>query len=178
MRIELQRKIDRIVGKALCRPLSLFPIKKKDGNLLPSSPKILIIILSEMGSLVLAHPMFSFLRNKYPDAEVFALVFEKNRECLETLQLVPQKNILTVDGDSLSALLIDSIRFIVKMRKEKIDAVLDCELFSRISSIYSVWSQALIPWLSHFTFPTGTNFDIEYLGKQKLWILGFLCRTS
>lgn len=109
---------------------------------MPSSPKILVILLSEMGSLVLAHPMFAFLKQNYPGAEMFALIFQKNRECLETLQLVPEKNILTVDGDSLKTLLKDSIRFMWRMRREKVDVVIDCELFSRISSIYSFVSGA------------------------------------
>ena len=60
MKIELQRKIDRVVGKALCRLLSLFPGKKDNAGILPPSPKILVILLSEMGSLVLAHPMLRF----------------------------------------------------------------------------------------------------------------------
>jgi len=137
MNIELQRKIDRVLGKAICRLLSLLPQKKDKAGITSSSPKILIILLSEMGSLVLAHPMFAFLKKKYPGAEISVLVFKKNRECLETLKLVPERNILTVDGDSLRGLSADSIRFILKARKEKIDVVIDCELFSRISSIYA-----------------------------------------
>ena len=142
MEIELQRKIDRIVGKTICRLLSLLPGKKDNAGITTSSPKILVILLSEMGSLVLAHPMFTFLKNNHPGAEIFVLVFEKNRECLETLKLVPERNILTVNGDSLTAMLKDSLRFIFRMRKEKIDAVIDCELFSRISSIYAFLSGA------------------------------------
>ena len=142
MKIEFQRKIDRIVGKVLCRLLSLFPRKKDKEGITPSSPKILVILLSEMGSLVLAHPMFTFLNKKHLGAKLFVLVFKKNRECLETLKLVPERNILTVHGDSLTALLKDSIRFIFQMRKEKIDVVIDCELFSRISSIYAFLSGA------------------------------------
>ena len=142
MNIEFQRKIDRMLGKALCRLLSLLPQKKDKAGIMPPSPKILVILLSEMGSLVLACPMFAFLKKHHPGAEIFVLVFKKNRECLETLKLVPERNILTVDGDSLTALLADSIRFILKMRKEKIDAVIDCELFSRISSIYAFLSGA------------------------------------
>jgi ADP-heptose:LPS heptosyltransferase len=142
MKIDLQRKIDRVVGKALCRLLSLFPQKKDKTGIMPSSPKILVILLSEMGSLVLSHPMFTFIKKNHPGAEIFVLVFKKNRECLETLKLVPEKNILTVDGDSLTALVKDSIRFIWQMRKEKIHAVIDCELFSRISSLYAFLSGA------------------------------------
>ncbi len=142
MNIEFQRKIDRVVGKALCRLLSLFPRKKDKAGMTPLSPKILVILLSEMGSLVLAHPMFTYLKKKHPGAEIFVVVFKKNRECLETLRLVPERNILTVNGDSLTAFLKDSIRFIFQMRKEKIDVVIDCELFSRISSIYGFLSGA------------------------------------
>ena len=118
MRIELQRRIDRLAGQALCRLFSLFPQKQYGSDFPSASPKILVILLSEMGSLVLTHPMFAFLKRKHPGTEIFALVFEKNRECMETLQLVPEKNILTVDGDSLFALIRDSIRFIIRMRKE------------------------------------------------------------
>lgn len=142
MQIELQRKIDRVAGQAICRLFSLVPRKKGQRGIRAASPKILVILLSEMGSLVLAHPMFAFLRKNYPGAEMFALVFKKNRECLETLQLVPGRNMLTVDGDSLKTLVRDSIRFMCRMRKERIDAVIDCELFSRISSIYSFVSGA------------------------------------
>jgi len=142
MKIEFQRKIDRIAGKAICRLLSLFPRKKEKGGITTSSPKILVILLSEMGSLVLAHPMFTYLKKHHPGAEIFVLVFKKNRECLETLNIVPPSNILTVHGDSLTALLKDSIRFVFRMRKEKIDGVIDCELFSRVSSIYAFLSGA------------------------------------
>ncbi|MCP4576084.1 MAG: glycosyltransferase family 9 protein [Deltaproteobacteria bacterium] len=144
MEIELQRKIDRIAGKAICRLLSLFPGKKDNAGITTSSPKILVILLSEMGSLVLAHPMFTYLKKNHPGAEIFVLVFKRNRECLETLKLVPERNILTVNGDSLTALVKDSIKFIFRMRKEKIHAVLDCELFSRISSIYSFLSGSVL----------------------------------
>ena len=142
MKIELQRKIDRVAGKAICRLLSLLPRKKDEPGIPSPSPKILVILLSEMGSLVLAHPMFTVLKKNHPGAEIFVLVFKKNRECLETLKLVPEENILIVHGDSLSALLKDSIRFIFRMRKEKIEGVIDCELFSRISSIYAFLSGA------------------------------------
>ena len=142
MNIEIQRKIDRIAGTVICRLISLFSQKKRAAEALPPSPKILVILLSEMGSLVLAHPMFVYMRSHYPGAEIFALVFKKNRECLETLKLISEENILTVNGDSLVDLVKDSIRFIFRMRKEKIHGVIDCELFSRVSSIYAFLSGA------------------------------------
>jgi ADP-heptose:LPS heptosyltransferase len=144
MRIDLQRKIDRVVGRIICRVFSLFSRGEVLKDPAPVPGKILIILLSEMGSLVLARPMFVYLKKRYPEAELFVLVFKKNRDCMVALQLVTEKNVLTVDGDSLPALTRDSMRVIVRMHKEMIDAVIDCELFSRISSIYAFLSGARI----------------------------------
>ncbi len=144
MNINLQRKIDRIVGRPICWLLTLFSIRKKLRTEGIEPRRILVIMLSEMGSLVLAQPMFDYLRLKYPKARLYALLFEKNRECLELFDAVPKQNIFTVNGDSFLGLGKDSIRVLGKMRREKIDTVIDCELFSRISSIYSCLSGAAI----------------------------------
>ena len=93
-----------------------------------------------MGSLVLAWPMLKNIKNEYGNSSVFVLLFEQNREFLEIMNAVPSDNILTVSNVSLKRLLIDTFRVIIKMRQMKIDTVLDCELFSRISSIYSMMS--------------------------------------
>lgn len=143
MDVNLQRKIDRIVGTIICRILAPLPQKETGpGDAQPS--KFLVILLSEMGSLVLSKPMFEHIRKQYPYASIYALCFERNREFLEILDLLPPKNISTVRGDSLWGLLWDSIRALSRLRKKKIDTVLDCELFSRISSIYSFLSGAKI----------------------------------
>lgn len=144
MNIELQRKIDRIIGSMLCRILSGFVgrgINIREGK---QPSRLLVILLSEMGSLLLAYPMLERIKRKYAHAETYVLCFERNREFLEILNAVPTQNILTVRDESLKALMVDTIRALVKMRKAKIDTVLDCELFSRISSIYSLLSGARI----------------------------------
>ncbi len=70
------------------------------------------------------------------------LMFAKNREVLDLLGVVPRENVLTLDDSSLKGLVGDSLRAIRTMRKLKIDAVIDCELFARISSIFSYLSGA------------------------------------
>ena len=102
----------------------------------------MVILLSEMGSLVLAHPMFVSLKQQYPEAEIHALLFAKNREVLDLLGVIPQDNVLTLDDSSLSGLVNDSLGVIRKLRSLGIDAVIDCELFARISSIFSFLSGA------------------------------------
>ena len=142
MKIEFQRKVDRIFGKLICRALSVF--YRKDRTLPPGhAPKrILIILLSEMGSLVLAHPMFSRLKEKYPGVSLHALVFEKNRECLDVLEVLPPENILTINDKSVRQFIKSCLLSLTRIRKRRFDAVIDCELFARISSIYSVLSGA------------------------------------
>jgi len=142
MNINTQRKIDRLFGKPICRFLSLISSGGKSALPAGNRAKILVILLSEMGSLVLARPMFDRLREKYPECRLYALCFERNREFLEILNLVPSENILSVRGESIPGLAIDTLRLVSRLRKDKIDVVLDCELFSRISSIYAFLSGA------------------------------------
>ena len=144
MNLELQRKMDRTVGVFICRFLSLFSKIDKSGSIGLKPQKILIILLSEMGSLVLAWPMLKNLKKEYGNASVFVLLFEQNREFLEIMNAVHPDHILTVRTVSLKHFLMDSLRVAIKMRQIKIDTVLDCELFSRISSIYSFLSGAKI----------------------------------
>lgn len=104
--------------------------------------RILVILLSEMGSLVLAHAMFTRLKRKYPGASIHALVFTKNREVLDLLGVMPPENVLTVSDKSLTELAGDALAVVRAMRTLAFDVVIDCELFARVSSIFSFLSGA------------------------------------
>ena len=67
MKVETQRLIDRTVGTIICFIFSIFNhfFQKKSGP--DETKRILIIILSEMGALVLGYPMFQRLKNKAKD---------------------------------------------------------------------------------------------------------------
>ncbi|MCP4106808.1 MAG: glycosyltransferase family 9 protein [Desulfobacteraceae bacterium] len=142
MDLNLQRRVDRVIGTFICRIFSLFPKKNTSTKVKPK--KILIILLSEMGSLVLACPMIDHIKKKYPEASVYFLLFEQNKEILELLDVVPLSNILTVSNTSLLKMMKHTVRALIKLRLAKIDTVIDCELFARISSIYSFLSGAKI----------------------------------
>jgi ADP-heptose:LPS heptosyltransferase len=142
MDIEFQRAVDHYVGWVGCRLLSMLPGSRREPSPDAKPRRILVILLTEMGSLVLAVPMFERLKRKYPDAPLFALVFEQNREVLGLLDVVPEDHILTVRNTTLPVLAADSVRALGRIRAEGIDTVIDCELFSRISSIYSYLSGA------------------------------------
>ncbi len=142
MQVRVQRAIDKWVGVPLCALLSLverlLPVRQ------PAVPvqKILVVLLSEMGSLVLAYPMFAWLKERYPGASIHMLMFAKNREALELLDVIPLEHILTLDDSSAQTFVADSVRMIPALRAHRFDAVIDCELFTRISSIFSYLSNA------------------------------------
>ncbi|MDO8262987.1 MAG: glycosyltransferase family 9 protein [Gallionella sp.] len=142
MNLKFQRAVDRYAGVPICALLSLMDRIRGKATVSAPPRKILVILLSEMGSLVLAHPMFARLKQRYPEASIHVLLFAKNREVLDLLGVIPEENVLTLDDGSLDGLAGDSIRAIRTLRALGIDAVIDCELFARISSIFSWLSGA------------------------------------
>ena len=146
MNIDFQRWVDRWVGIPLCAAVSGFEALKRRLASVPtadSAPRaIVVILLSEMGSLVLANDMFARLKARYPDAPLHALLFRKNREILDLMQVMDPANVHTVDDRSLTALLSSLWQAIQALRRANVDVAIDCELFSRISSLLSYASGA------------------------------------
>ncbi len=148
MKLQTQRWIDRWVGQALCAVVSLWErwtqwIGISGPVSMPDHPRhILVILLSEMGSVVLAGPMFAALHQRYPEATLHVLQLYKNREVAQLLGLARPEHLHTLDDSTALRLLQDIWRVCKKLRALPLDAVIDCELFSRISSLLSYLSGA------------------------------------
>ena len=148
MNLAVQRWVDRWVGIPLCAAVSAADViarafrPAKANNKPPRA--IVVILLSEMGSLVLAHEMFTRLKSRYPDAPLHALLFAKNREILDLMQVVAPANVHTVDDKSLIGLVTSLLKAIRTLRRADVDVAIDCELFSRISSLLSFASGAAV----------------------------------
>ena len=146
MNIQVQRWIDRWAGMPLCAAVSLLAALTRPFTTKSDAPPraIVIILLSEMGSLVLAHDMFARLKTRYPNAELHALLFGKNREILDLMRVIQPENVHSVDDKSLMGLLSSLWRSVMQLRRAKVDVAIDCELFSRISSLLSYASGASV----------------------------------
>ena len=141
MKLQTQRFIDRWVGQLLCGVVSVWarctavfaprPTVAKDAK------NILVILLSEMGSIVLAGPMFAQLRRQYPQAAINILQLKKNQEVSKLLHLTEAHHMHSLDDSSGGALIGDIVKVSLAMRKLGLDAVIDCELFSRVSALLS-----------------------------------------
>jgi ADP-heptose:LPS heptosyltransferase len=148
LNIKFQRKLDRIAGVPICAMLSGFERFRSFlfGTPIFFSPPrcILIILLSEMGSLVLTQPMFAKLKQQYPDASLHILMFAKNRELLDLLGVIPPGHVIMINDKSLGGFVSDVLGALGAMRSLQFDVVIDCELFSRVSSIFAYLSGAPI----------------------------------
>jgi ADP-heptose:LPS heptosyltransferase len=110
---------------------------------------VLVIMLSEMGSVVLAGPMFGHIRARYPNAQLHLLQLKKNQQVAKLLQLAPVDNLHALDDASGLDLLRSVWQMSQTLRSLPVDVVIDCELFSRISSLLAFASGA--PQIAGFT---------------------------
>lgn len=143
MKVDTMRHIDYYVGVPLCFLGSLFQkvIKLFTRHEKKAPKNVLFIELSEMGSAILVDPAMRRLQ-KESGANIHFAIFKKNKPSLDLLGTVPQENICTINGDNFISLAQDALKFLFWTRKRKIDAVIDLELFSRVTALLTGFSGA------------------------------------
>ena len=110
MKLQTQRWIDRWVGQLLCAAVSGWARLSQRGRptpVLAAAPKhLLVILLSEMGSVVLAGPLFAALRQRYPGVTLHVLQLKKNQEVAALLGLARPEHLHALDDSSALTLLV------------------------------------------------------------------------
>ena len=144
MKVDFMRVVDRYVGSPLClifsminRILRFLPREK---SRIPR--KILIIQLSEMGVAVLVRPSLQYIKKRYPETEIFYLIFEEMKESISPLNLIRKENVITITSSSVIGFIKDTLKALYRLRRQKIDFAIDMELFSRYSNLLSYLSGA------------------------------------
>ena len=141
MKLQTMRAVDYWIGIPLCF-LGTLAVRVLGSRKGPEKPRrILFIELSEMGSTVIANPALEKAKREL-GAEIFFLIFERNIDCLYLLPTVPEANIVTIRETDLWAMAVDTLRFLLWVRKANIDTVVDMELFSRYSGLLTGLSRA------------------------------------
>lgn len=146
MRVDTMRQLDYWLGIPFTLVASLWVsfqdwFRNQASQEAPAIQRILFVELSEMGSTIIADPAMRRARDKL-NAELYFVIFAKNRPSLELLDTVKRENVFTLREDSLFTLLWDSLRYLVWCRKNRIDTVIDLELFSRVSALLTGLSGA------------------------------------
>ncbi len=143
MNVDMMRRIDRWAGVPLCFLLTLFGrlFLRRPTDETPPPRRVLFVELSEMGSTILADPAMRKARDTF-DAELYFVIFRRNAESLAFLRTVPLANVYTLCEDSLLTLAADTLGFLFWARRQRIDAVVDLELFSRFTALLTGLSGA------------------------------------
>jgi ADP-heptose:LPS heptosyltransferase len=138
VKVDRMRLIDKWAGVPLCLLCSLLNtcarfIRKRR----PAAPvrSIAFVQLSEMGSAISAHSALQKCRVLFPGVRLYYVVFAEMQEAIRLLNVIPEENIIPIRAGSLRLLLLDSLRAVITVRRLGIDAVVDFELFSRVSSL-------------------------------------------
>src|SRR5262249_7706670 len=114
------------------------------------------------GSTIIAYPAIRALTEKLGAQNVFFMIFNRNREGIDLLQLIPRENVIVIDDKSLGGFLSSTVRALLRCWKERIDCTIDLELFSRCT--------ALLSWLSGASIRVGlSTFQNEGLYRGSLF---------
>lgn len=124
------------VATALRKLLGLFRTRPQ-GTRPDRLSKLLIIELSEMGSVILLSPAMLELQRKDPEIEFYFLTFTKNRSSVQAIGLVPDDHVLCINTSSFWKMVISAARVLLTCRSMRFDAVIDGELFSRFCHVFS-----------------------------------------
>jgi ADP-heptose:LPS heptosyltransferase len=144
MKVDTMRNVDYYFGVPLCFALTIvkkiFSLFSSNGTG-PRSTNILLVEMSEMGSTILADPAMRKLK-RVLNANLYFAIFKKNSPSLDLLGTIPKENIYTIDDSGFLPLTSDAFKFLFWTRRNRIDAVVDMELFSRFTALLTGLSGA------------------------------------
>ncbi len=143
MNLGFMHRIDYWLGIPLCFVLSAVERLRVLFGRRPASPtRLLLIELSEMGSAVLAYPAICDAVDRLGREHVWFMIFERNREGVSVLGLIPDDHILTVSDRSFLAFASTLLNALARCRAARIDAAIDLEIFSRATALIAYLSGA------------------------------------
>ena len=136
------RFVDRWLGIPACGLLTLWR-RLFDGRR-GTEPvrRVLFLKLVEQGATVLACPALQAAVDRVGVDNVFFMVLEENRPILDMLEIVRPENVISVPTGGLVTTLAGLVRGLLRVRRERIDSVLDFELFARSSAVLAYLSGA------------------------------------
>jgi len=136
---ETMRHVDRFFGMPAC--LLLTALRRGRGLLRGRARharqavrRVLFVQLAESGSMVLADPAMRDLATR-SGAQLYCLTFARNRASLAITGTVPEAHVFTIRTGSAREMLGDAGRFLRWVRRTRIDAIVDLELFSCLTAV-------------------------------------------
>jgi len=134
--------IDKWVGPVLCTALVSVKRLLRRPPVDDGAPvqRVAVLKLWGMGSIVLASPLLRELRRRHPDAEIVFVTLAENAPILRHIRGIDRT--ITIDlAAGIPRFLLETLRSIARMRRERFDLLLDLEFFTRFSAIFAFLSR-------------------------------------
>ena len=135
--ISTLQRTDRWIGVPLCAILTV--LRRIFESAGPPGPRqvrrILFVKFAEQGSTVLAYPAIHHAIDMVGRENVYFVVFEDNRFILDAMEVIPAENVIALSAHSPFALALSALRAVRRVRKIRIDAVVDMEFLTRFSAM-------------------------------------------
>jgi ADP-heptose:LPS heptosyltransferase len=130
---------DRWIGSPLCAILTVLRSLFEPTG--PPGPRhiqrILFVKFAEQGSTILAYQAIRRAVDMVGREKVYFVVFEDNRFVLDAMSVIPEENVITIATHSLLGLALSALQAVHRIRKIRIDGVIDLEFLTRFSAVLS-----------------------------------------
>lgn len=178
----LTRLIEKYAGIAACFVFSVlhrFRRKPRDRNI----KTVLFIELVEMGAATMAYSSLCHVRKEIPDARILCLCLATKKDSWLMLDELSPDNVFVIDDRSMRTFIPSLIRQVRSLSRERIDLIIDLDLFLRISAIIAYLIRAKYR-AGFFRYHMeglyrGTFYDIKCAFNQNMHIAkNFLALTK
>lgn len=136
-RILALQRADRWIGVPVCAMLTF--LRKIFGSIRPRGPqqvrRILFVKFAEQGSTVLAYSAIRRAIELVGRENVYFVVFEDDRVILDIMEIIPERNVITIPTRSLAGLAAGTLKAVSKTRKIGIDGAIDLQFMTRFSAV-------------------------------------------
>jgi ADP-heptose:LPS heptosyltransferase len=192
LEVKLMRRVDSVVGNAVCSVLAVGKRLKRPFARPPLSyKKICVMKFFGMGSIVVATPSLRALRDQFPGAEIHFVTFKQNKELLEILNLTDKHYF--IDNSTPQAFVSSTLKVARELRKEGCDLVIDLEFYAKfplvLASLGNIpkkagfylnpepWRRELLDvpgWYNHYFHTKDIFLSLVYLlAKDDFYYLDF-----
>ncbi len=140
MEMDLIKILDKYVGISICVGLysfdkMIFLFRRKPSKHIRN---ILMMKFWGFGNIIMITPSIKAIKEKFPYAKLTFVTLSKNKNILENNPYVDE--IIYFQVDTLKQVILDILKLIFKLRKNKYDLILDFEQFARTSTILAYLS--------------------------------------
>lgn len=146
MKVQAKQVIDGLLGSFLvflnlliARPLGI--LLRRDHTLRKDPDSIIVIKMLGLGSLLLASDALVSLKKRYPKAKLILICGKGVAPGITPIKLFDE--VWATDDKNFFVLAKSSLQILIKTWQQKNKWVVDFEVYSKLTTIYSLWTFAL-----------------------------------